>query len=674
VAIAETAKLVVDLSLKGNFARQLGQSGRALGTFDAKLAQTEGRAYRAGQQIGTGIKRGLAIGVAGIGLLGYEISQGLDSLVKLEAQTEATNAVIKSTGGVAGITATQVRAMAEEFESLNALFGDEVIQSAENMLLSFTNIGKKAFKPTLQAALDLNAGLGRGPEGLANTAKTLGVALNDPTKGLGRLSKAGITFLAEQTKRIKKLQKEGKLYQAQAIILKEVQKRFGGRFAAFGGETARKVAKFHDAIEDLQRTLAAGLLPVVSNIADALSDLFKDPTIQKGVEQFGKDLAAFFTPGRIKEFIGGIKDFAGAIVDAFRLAAGAVKPLITAFNSLPPDLKKLLLGAIVLEKATGGLLSNVIGGIGSALKTIFAANVTVVGKTVTGPGGLPAPGGAGGAAGAGGKGGGVGGALKGLAGLLVVGLVAELASQFGPEISGLGARLGRGWRDWLESQTGIKIPTIDPGQLQWPFGPKNTPTILPEIFGNNGLLGGKPAQPNGGNHPGVIPGSVGAIERAGQKTTDAVNRMKDSMKDEIFGMHQGIDTVAQRAGELKIGFDQIEDRRAQDSLSTISSIDNTKTSVDATKNAVGDAKSAITSTTSVQSAITRTRIGTASATNATIVAGATRQGSAAIVAAIHSIPPPSINVTTVNRSQTVIQRYGNTTSRVGNVASQGGHG
>jgi hypothetical protein len=76
----------------------------------------------------------------------------------------------------------------------------------------------------------------------------------------------------------------------------------------------------------------------------------------------------------------------------------------------------------------------------------------------------------------------------------------------------------------------------------------------------------------------------------------------------------------------------------------------------------------------VQSAITRTRIGTASATNATIVAGATRQGSAAIVAAIHSIPPPSINVTTVNRSQTVIQRYGNTTSRVGNVASQGGHG
>ena len=40
MAVAETARLIVDLSLKGNFARQLGASGRALGKFDARLDAT----------------------------------------------------------------------------------------------------------------------------------------------------------------------------------------------------------------------------------------------------------------------------------------------------------------------------------------------------------------------------------------------------------------------------------------------------------------------------------------------------------------------------------------------------------------------------------------------------------------------------------------------------------
>ena len=92
MALADTAKLVVDLSLAGNFSRSIGTAQRSLGRFDAALSKTEGRAFRAGQQIGTGIKRGVAIGAAGVGLLAFEIKQGLDSLVALEAQTDATNA------------------------------------------------------------------------------------------------------------------------------------------------------------------------------------------------------------------------------------------------------------------------------------------------------------------------------------------------------------------------------------------------------------------------------------------------------------------------------------------------------------------------------------------------------------------------------------------------------
>ena len=75
---------------------------------------------------------------------------GLNSLIKLEQAQAQTAAVLKSTGEAAGINGEQVTALAEKYESLNATIGDEVIRSAENMLLTFTNIKGKAFEPALR--------------------------------------------------------------------------------------------------------------------------------------------------------------------------------------------------------------------------------------------------------------------------------------------------------------------------------------------------------------------------------------------------------------------------------------------------------------------------------------------------------------------------------------------
>ena len=423
MALAETAKLVVDLSLKGNFARQLATSGRALGKFDARLDQTESRAYRAGQQIGTGIKRAAAIGAVGVGILAVQVEQGLQSLVELEKQTTQTNAVIKSTGGVAGITATQVRALAEEFESMNATVGDEVIQNAENLLLTFTNVRQKAFKPTLQAALDMNTALGGGPDGLAGIVRLLGRALDDPEKGLALLERRTGKFTKAEKAAIAQHLKNNDLLGAQAIILGKLNTKYGGSFLAQGGTTAGKVAKFHDAIEDLQRTLAAGLLPVVSNIADALTELFADPAVQQGVKEFGENLAKVLSPANIKSGIGVIKDVLSTIGAVAGPAATAIGAIVTAFTKMPDWAQKVLIGGFALNKLTGGLVTNVAGGlagaIGGALKTIVAGNVTVIGKSVVGPGGLPG--------GLPGKGGGSGilgkvGAL-GLAGVIIAAAV-----------------------------------------------------------------------------------------------------------------------------------------------------------------------------------------------------------------------------------------------------------
>ena len=129
---------------------------------------------------------------------------------------------------------------------------------------------------------------------MTSTVIQVGKALNDPAKGLTALRRVGVAFTKDQEKKIKSLQKEGKLYEAQQLILKELNKEFGGSFAAQGDTTAGKVAKFHDAVEDLQRTFAKALLPVIVKVADKLGALFVDPKVVALIDEAGKGLARAF--------------------------------------------------------------------------------------------------------------------------------------------------------------------------------------------------------------------------------------------------------------------------------------------------------------------------------------------------------------------------------------------
>lgn len=435
MALAETAKLIVDLSMTGNFARQTKAAEGALGKLGTKLSQTEGRAFRAGQQIGTGIQRAAMLGAAGIGILASQVALGLNSLVKLESATAQTEAVLKSTGAAAGITAGKVRELAEKFERMNATVGDETIQEAENLLLTFTNVRKEAFEPTLQAALDMNEALGKGPEGLSDTMRLLGKALNDPAKGMTALQRLGIRLTDQQKKQINAALKVNDTYGAQKVILDELDKRFGGSFLAGGGTTKGKVAKFTDSIEDLQRALATALLPTVGKVADKLSEFLADPKVIAAVSELGDKIAGLFSDKNIaeagnifKEVFAAAKAAAPGIAAAAQVTGQIVATAVSLFRSLPPEIQKLAIGALAINKLTGGLVTNIAGGLISAvLKQLVSGVVNVNGAVVNvnGPG-IPG----GGPAGPGAKPGGgvVGSLVKGAAGVTVVGIAGVAAA------------------------------------------------------------------------------------------------------------------------------------------------------------------------------------------------------------------------------------------------------
>jgi len=408
MGLADTAKLVVDLSLAGNFASSLGKAGKSLDTFDGKVSRTSSRGYQAGQQIGTGIKNGARLAAVGVGILATQVALGLRSLVQLEQATAQTEAVIKSTGGAAGVTAEQVRNLSEKYEALNATVSDEVIQSGQNLLLTFTAIGKDAFEPSLKAALDLSTALGTD---LNSAIKTVGKALSDPAKAMARLRRQGIILTKAEQKQIDAHLANNDALGAQSVIIAALDKRYGGSFLGKGATTAGKVAKFTDSIEDLQRSLAEALLPTLGNVADELSAFLQDPAVKAGVKDLGRDIAGLFSKENIRagaEVIGGFlraaKEAAPAIGAAAKVAGEVIGTAVKLFNSLPPEIQSLAVAGLAVNKLTSGLVTNIAGGlIGSVLKQLVSGVVNVNGGVVNVVGagipGAPVPGPSGGALG-----------------------------------------------------------------------------------------------------------------------------------------------------------------------------------------------------------------------------------------------------------------------------------
>lgn len=199
------------------------------------------------------------------------IEPGLEA-ARITAQTEA---VIKSTGGTAGLTADEIGNLAGAMSRLSG-GSDEAIQSGENMLLTFTGIGKDIFPRVTQAMTDMAVSMAEGDVQAADfrgTALQLGKALNDPAQGLAALSRAGVSFSEAQKAAIKQMVAVNDIGGAQALMLAELEKEFGGAAKAAGDTLPGKLAKAQNAIDNMRENLANMFIPVVGQAADAFNTL-----------------------------------------------------------------------------------------------------------------------------------------------------------------------------------------------------------------------------------------------------------------------------------------------------------------------------------------------------------------------------------------------------------------
>lgn len=234
-----------------------------------------------------------------------------------ELEENKTNALIKATGGAAGVTATQVFELATAYQQLT-IYGDEVIIGAENILLGFNKIGKDAFPQATKAALDLATFMHTD---LNSAALQLGKALQDPIEGLGALGRAGIKFSNEQQRQIAAFAATNEIGKAQTIILQALQSRIGGlaESAALG---SGKIIQLKNAIGDVAEEIGRQLVPVVSKIASTLIPFFKALAES---ESFAKSAAAtlLFT-STLAGLVLGVSATTLAIVKMFNIVRAAL--------------------------------------------------------------------------------------------------------------------------------------------------------------------------------------------------------------------------------------------------------------------------------------------------------------------------------------------------------------
>lgn len=184
-----------------------------------------------------------ALGVLGIGL---GLKEMLDATIEAERASRLLANTVRATGMAAGFTADQLRAQAAALTEVTA-YGDEAIMGVQRQLMAFRNLHGDVFREAIVITLDFAEATGRDA---TDAARTLGMALNDPTQGLTRLRQAGVTVTEALKGAVEQMVRQGDLAGAQRLVLDELAKSYGGTAAAardtLGGAMTALKERFGD--------------------------------------------------------------------------------------------------------------------------------------------------------------------------------------------------------------------------------------------------------------------------------------------------------------------------------------------------------------------------------------------------------------------------------------------
>ncbi len=333
--------------------------------------------------------------------------QAMNDQVRVNTQLES---VLKSTNNAVWLSSQAIQDMASNLQSLTTM-SDDTIQTGQNMLLTFTNIGKDVFPQATATLLDMavamNGGVTPSAEALSAQAIQLGKALNDPINGISSLSRVGVTFTEGQKGMIESLVKTGETAKAQQIILAELNREFGGSAQAQAQTFAGKMAQLGNAVGDIAEIIGFALLPALTAIANKLKvvalqavQFFNDNA--QVITQFGNDIYNFFIDilwtiiSTMKTTFSVITEvFSSIFWNAKQTGIGIWDVFRAVFTGLAIGFRAFALGVQVIMRtvalifrgvllAVRGIVLSIIDNLGSFVGTIATIIEKVLNKVIDG--------------------------------------------------------------------------------------------------------------------------------------------------------------------------------------------------------------------------------------------------------------------------------------------------
>lgn len=330
--------VVIDLTAKDNVSATLNKVNTNANKLNKTFTDSRGKLRNAQGQF---VKMGKAAGTArqSFKLLGTTFATYLAPLVAFGTAVKAVGASLtvfserqKDTqalaNGIKGMTTDGNAALASLKKSADelgkaTLFNEEDFTKGFKLLTSFKTIGVSSYDDVASTAADMATVLDQDVNSvLLQVAK----ALEAPEVGLTALQRSGTRFTDSQKRTVKAMVKANKTADAQAFILKELNRQYGGASLS----AAKGFAGAMDTLGELTR-----------DAGEAIGE-FVAPAIIAGVKLLSKGI----------EGLGRFFNYLSATV--FPAAQKAFQPLIDSFRKIFSQIDFQAVGNIITNVLVGG--------------------------------------------------------------------------------------------------------------------------------------------------------------------------------------------------------------------------------------------------------------------------------------------------------------------------------
>jgi hypothetical protein len=373
-------------SLIGNLAILLSMDTSAFerGATHAQrlLARTQRQFHELGERIThIGIGMSAAITAPFAELLHEAIPVAIETRDAL-GQVEAA---LHSMGPVAGRTKEQLEEAAHALERISLFHTDDILRNVTANMLTFGQVTGDNFDRAQLAAVNMATRL---REDLQPATIMIGRALNDPIRGLTALRRVGVAFSADQETMIRGFVATGNAAGAQNVILRELEREFGG--AAAAARAARPDAEMRQSWHEFQEVVGAIALRVLPPLTRGLTTLLDkfnqlSPRTQE-IAVGAAAIAAAFGPillvvgplvgmfGRLLPLIAELAPVVTGLATAWGVAGAAGGGLGVALAGLLPEIA-ILAGAAALIYLNWQRISPLLQQVGEALNTALGPAV-----------------------------------------------------------------------------------------------------------------------------------------------------------------------------------------------------------------------------------------------------------------------------------------------------------